>query len=277
MPTTFRLYSLTLILLVVFALTAFPSAAGATHSWNGYHWARTSNPFTINLGNNLSSSWNSYLATTSADWSKSTVLDTVVVAGSTTAKRYRPTSGRVEVCNRAYGYNGWLGVAQIWLSGSHITQGTVKVNDSYFSQAPYNNAAEKQHVMCQEVGHTFGLDHQDESGASLNTCMDYYFNTSASDTKSTSPNQHDYDELVTIYTHLDSTNTAFQTLAHQPAVGEMPPAMNDIDLDGPRQWGKRIKGSPEEGTSVHELDFGGGHKVVTFVIWATEGRSHGRQ
>jgi len=64
-----------------------------------------------------------------------------------------------------------------------------------------------QHVICQEIGHTFGLDHQSTDGTSLNTCMDYYHNTSASDTKSTHPNQHDYDELVTIYTHLDSTTT----------------------------------------------------------------------
>jgi len=29
-----------------------------------------------------------------------------------------------------------------------------------------------QHVICQEIGHTFGLDHQDESGISLNSCID---------------------------------------------------------------------------------------------------------
>jgi len=30
------------------------STASATHSWGGYHWARTANPFTIKLGNNVS-------------------------------------------------------------------------------------------------------------------------------------------------------------------------------------------------------------------------------
>jgi hypothetical protein len=34
--------------------TAAPSA-NATHSWNGYHWARTANPFTLKLGDNLTS------------------------------------------------------------------------------------------------------------------------------------------------------------------------------------------------------------------------------
>jgi len=256
------------VVLVSFAFAAFAAVTYANHSWGGYHWARTSNPFTLKLGDNLSSGWKPYLSTTSSDWSKSTVLDTTVVAGQATSKRCRSTSGRVEVCNGAYGYNGWLGMAQIWVSGSHITQGTVKVNDSYFALAQYNNWAEKEHVMCQEVGHTLGLDHQDTSGASLNTCMDYYHNTSNSDTTSTSPNQHDYDELATIYAHLDSSTTAFQSLAHQPVVGEMPPAMNDIEFTGPRQWGKRVGGSRQEGTSIYELDFGGGHKVFTFVTWA---------
>ena len=202
-------------ILLAVAVTAAMAAVGApgalaNHSWNGYHWARTSNPFTIKLGDNVSGSWDSMLRTASTDWSKSTVLDTSVVAGSTRAKNCRPTSGRVEVCSASYGNTGWLGVAQIWLtSGNHIVQGTVKNNDYYFgsSSYQYNNSAEMQHVICQEVGHTFGLDHQDESGISLNTCMDYYHNTSASDTKSTHPNSHDYSELSTIYSHLDSTTT----------------------------------------------------------------------
>src|SRR5206468_7438805 len=133
------------------------------------------------------------------------------VAGATRPKTCKATLGRVEVCSADYGGVQWLGVATIWLqSGTkHIVQGTVKNNDHYFgsSSYQYNNTAEMQHVICQEIGHTSGLDHQDTSGISLNTCMDYYHNTSASDTKSTHPNQHDYDELATIYQHLDSSST----------------------------------------------------------------------
>jgi hypothetical protein len=142
------------------------------------------------------------LTTAANDWSQSTVLDSPVVPGRAKGKNCRPTSGRVEVCSASYGNNGWLGLAQIWITGGvHITQGTVKNNDTYFgsSSYQYNNTAEMQHVICQEIGHTFGLDHQSETGASLNTCMDYYHNTSASDTKSTHPNQGDYDELLCIY------------------------------------------------------------------------------
>ncbi|MGH8678986.1 MAG: hypothetical protein ACREUQ_11610, partial [Burkholderiales bacterium] len=95
------------------AFAAFPALTYANHSWGTYHWARTNNPFTLNLGDNVSSTWDSYLGTTSADWSVSVVLNTTIVTGLTTPKRCRATSGRVEVCSATYGNNGWLGLAQI--------------------------------------------------------------------------------------------------------------------------------------------------------------------
>src|SRR3989344_8585733 len=88
----------------------------------------------------------------------------------------RATNGRVEVCNSKYGNNGWLGIAQIWVTGGeHITQGVVKLNDTYFNKSPYNTPAWRNLVMCQEVGHTLGLGHVDEifNNTNLGTCMDY--------------------------------------------------------------------------------------------------------
>ena len=256
-----------LIVLVAVAVAALPVALLANHSWGGYHWARTSNPFTLKLGDNVSSTWDPILNTTSTDWSKSTVLDTTIVAGSANPKNCRPTSGMVQVCDSTYGNTGWLGVAQIWVSGLHITQGSVKLNDTYFNTPTYNTTAWRNLVSCQEVGHTLGLDHQDTNfnNANLGTCMDYTNDPSTNQ----HPNQHDYDELVIIYTHLDTTTTVGQTLPHGAGqgAGQAPPAMNDIDLAGPEQWGKVIRGSRAQGFTVHELDFGGGHKVFTFVTW----------
>lgn len=239
---------------VALVLVQVPSSA--SHSWNGYHWARTANPFLVDLGDNLSASWKPYLATASSDWSQSTVLDTLVTGGGSNKRNCRPTGGRVEVCNAAYGSNGWLGVAQVWVSGDHITQGTVKMNDTYFSSATYNTPAWRQFVVCQEVGHTFGLDHQDEdfSNPNLGTCMDYTNNPSTNQ----HPNRHDYDELVTIYSHLDSTNT----------VGAVAPGASGAVLDNPSEWGQLMKVSHGGKTQVFERDFGNGQRVVTFVIWA---------
>jgi hypothetical protein len=242
-----------------------PSIGLADHSWGNYHWERISNPFHLDLGDNVTSNWDSYLGTTSSDWNQSDVLNTSIVSGGTAAKKCRPTSGRAEVCNASYGFTGWLGVAQIWVGGGHITQGTVKVNDSYFNSAPYNTSAWKNLVMCQEVGHLFGLNHQDEdfSNVPLGTCMDY----SNDPGPNQHPNTHDYDQLETIYTHLD---TGGSSGGSPPGRGRnrMPPAMKDLELDGPPQWGKRIKQGHQGHTELYELDFGHGHKVFTFVVWA---------
>src|SRR6266545_6762256 len=195
--------------IVMFAVgmivTALQTTPSATHSWGGYHWARTQNPFLVKLGDNVSTAWDGALAIASADWSVSSVLDTAVVTGGTNSRPCRPTAGQVEVCNAAYGGTGWLGVAQIWVSGLHITQGTVKLNDTYFNTATYNTPEWRQLVTCQEIGHTFGLDHQDTTftNPNLGTCMDYTNDPSTNQ----HPNQHDYDELVAIYSHLDSTTT----------------------------------------------------------------------
>lgn len=246
---------------------AFTTSVYATHSWGGYHWARTSNPFTLKLGDNVSAVWDSYLSTASSDWSVSTVLDTTVVPGQTNPKNCRAVNGRVEVCNSKYGNNGWLGIASIWVSGSHITQGTVKVNDTYFNTTKYNTPSWRQFVMCQEVGHTFGLDHQDENfnNTNLGTCMDYTNDPARNDGLGDNlhANQHDYDELGIIYAHLDSITTLLSKTSSPPAlVGD------DIDTSDAREWGKVIKKSSDGRSSLHERDLGNGNKVFTFVIWA---------
>ncbi len=188
------------------ALVAAP--ASASHSWNAYHWARTANPFTLKVGDNVSSVWDGVLDTADADWTASTVMDLAKVAG-TSGKRCSMTAGTVQVCNSTYGSTGWLGLASINLNGTHITQGSAKMNDTYFNTTTYNNPNEKAHVMCQEVGHTFGLGHTSETGVSDGTCMDYFSNTgaNATSTASTHPNVHDYDTLSTVYAHLDASTT----------------------------------------------------------------------
>lgn len=223
--------------------------------WGGYHWARTANPFTLNVADNLSTVWKTILGTTVSDWSSSSILDLVKVTGAN-QKNCKPTAGRVEVCNSTYGRNGWLGIAQIWISGLHITQGVTKLNDTYMAKPPYNTTAWRNLVMCQEVGHTLGLDHQDENfgNTNLGTCMDYSNDPSTNQ----HPNQHDYDELVAIYAHLDSGSTLAQTAPNWRAVG--------LNVEEPGEWGRMVKNQGR--TAVFERDFGMGQKLFTFVIFA---------
>jgi hypothetical protein len=248
--------------LVVAGLGLAAGDALATHSWGGYHWARTANPFTLKVGNNVTgAAWNTALAGAISDWNASNVLNLTGVAGLSNPKNCRATSGRVEVCNSKYGNNGWLGIATISITGgTHITQGTVKLNDTYFNTATYNTSAWRALVTCQEIGHTFGLDHQDENfnNANLGTCMDY---TSSPGTNQ-HPNGHDYDELDIIYAHLDGTTTISQ--------GGASAGFPEIDHDNPGSWGRLMKLSKDGRTAVYELDLGGGRKIVTFVIFALE-------
>ena len=249
-------------LAALLALAAFSPEAKANHSWGGYHWARTANPFTLKLGDNVSSQWDDILTTTSSDWSKSTVLDTTKVAGLANPKNCRPTAGRVEVCNSTYGNNGWLGIAQVWVSGRHITQGTTKVNDTYFNTQKYNTTAWRNLVMCQEVGHTLGLDHQDENfdNPNLGTCMDYTNDPSTNQ----QPNQHDYEELVTIYSHVDSTTTVSPASASSGA----PAAASRGDLNSRAEWGRKIQESRDGELELWVRGFGNGNRLFTFVIRA---------
>ncbi len=240
-----------------------PGLASATHSWGGYHWARTASSFTLKLGDNVSSAWDSYLLTTSTDWTKSNVLDTAIVAGLTTGRKCGATPGRVEVCNAAYGYNGWLGMARIWVSGGHITQGTVKVNDSYFNTSTYNTTPWRNLVMCQEVGHTLGLGHQNTTfgDTNLGTCMDYTNDPdgpspTALSTNNQQPNAHDYYQLGLIYTDHDSTTTVSVAA---------PGGSRGADA---ADWGELVSTSQGGHLSTFVKDLGAGKLIVTFVIWA---------
>lgn len=231
-------------------------SAGASHSLQGLHWARTANPFTVKLGDNVSAGWDGYLKTSETDWSKSTVLDTTIVAGSTRPRSCKATSGRVEVCNATYGNTSWLGVASIYYSGSHITAGTVKVNDTHFNTPTYNTVAWRNLVMCQEIGHTLGLDHQDEnfSNANLGTCMDYTNNPSTNQ----HPDTHDYSQLASMYSHLDSTTTVGAATGGRAAAET---ARQD-------DWGRAIRRDSADRPILFVNELGGGRGVVTFVIWA---------
>lgn len=240
------------------AIVAAAGSLSADHAWGSYHWARTNNPFTLQVGNNLSAVWQDAYDTALVDWSASTVLDLAEAAGGTNPKNCRPTGGRIEVCNSKYGQNGWLGIAQIWASGNHISQAVTKVNDTYFNTARYNTTAWRRLVMCQEIGHDFGLDHQDEdfNNANLGTCMDYTSNPEPNQ----HPNAHDYDQLEDIYAHLDSTNT----------VGMLTnPAAAPLQFER-GQFGQLVRSTNGGRTELFVLDLGPGQRVFTHVIWAED-------
>jgi hypothetical protein len=236
-------------------LATIPSTVDASHSWNGYHWARKSDPFTVKVIDSMTSNWDDNLGVAISDWGASSVLNVTKEAGddsSRTRKRCRPVSGKVRACNATYGNNGWLGLAQIWVSGNHIVQAVTKANDSYLASSAYRETA-RQHVLCQEIGHDWGLDHQDESGADLNTCMDY-----SNKLDNPHPNNHDYAQLESTYTHVDSTST----------VAPLSSGFANADVRAQATWGKKVRGATHGKSAVFVRNFGGGRAILTHVIWA---------
>ncbi len=239
---------------VALAVSAAPAVA--SHSWGNYHWGRTANPFPLTLTDSVESHWDAYLASTSTDWDTPlTPIDTSIAEGATdkrTRKRCPAIGGKVRACNAAYGNTGWLGVASIWASGDHITQATTKVNDTYFDTPTYDRPEWRQMVMCQEIGHDFGLDHQDEAfdNPNLGTCMDYTDNPLGPPSNE-HPNQHDYDQLNLIYGHTDATNT-WSASTTSSGSGKL----------------RRLK------DSLFVEDLGGRKKRFVFVIWTDRGRHH---
>ena len=271
-----------IIMLSVLALSfgSLVPAVSADHSWGGYHWARTSNPFTLKVGDNVSSKWDSYLDEAISDWSASSVLDLTKIVGSTRPRTCKAKTGQIEVCSERYGNNGWLGLAQIWVSGSHITKAVAKVNDTYFNTSTYNKPAWRRLVMCQEIAHDFGLDHQDEefNNANLGSCMDYTNDPDgglggavSDDPSNEYPNAHDFEQIESIYAHLDDTTTIGQTNSGPGRFAGVPGIkgvdLQDIDLDNPSAWGRAIRQDARGRNSLHVRDLGRGEKVFTFVTW----------
>lgn len=275
-----------LVFLVLLLVVLLPVSAFADNAWSNYHWARQSNPFTLKVHDNLTSIWEPYLAEADTDWDKSTVLDLNVLWQSplSNVKRCTSSTGRIEICNSTYGQTGWLGIAGISISGSHITKGYTKLNDTYFNTSTYNTPAWRLMVTCQEIGHDFGLDHQDEifDNANLGSCMDYTNDpdggsggASSTDPSNEHPNAHDYDQIATIYSHLDSTTTITAT---NPAVNGMakalgrPSTVEEILADA-GQWGAPIRFDQYGRPTLFVLhlgrdDQGRDQKEITHVLWA---------
>lgn len=233
----------------------FAGTSYADHSWGEYHWARTANPFTLLTINSMTSDWSDEFFNTvdvgsTQSWSASSVLtlqadDYLYNDDIKTRKRCSAVTGQMRVCNAEYGQNGWLGLASINIdSSSHIVKGVAKMNDSYsgyWSTYP----TEKNHVVCQEIGHVLGLAHTSEDGTSQGTCMDYSDASIFPDSQW--PNAHDYDMLAQIYEHLD----AYNSIALAPSGGgdgtcTAPPGK------GCNKFGAPDAAAPPMGTRVHK-------------------------
>lgn len=262
-------------LVAFLALFLVAGTVSADHAWGKYHWDISTDESIaspLELGDNVDSIWDSSLVGASTDWNLS-VLKNQIAAGESNTN-CDPTSGRVEICNGEYGNNGWLGIASIWATrgkSNHIVQGVVKVNDTYFNTPQYNTSAWRNLVMCQEVGHTFGLGHQDEnfSNTNLGTCMDYTDDpdgTIYSQLDNQHPNLHDYEMMTEMYAHLNSTDVETKPSKGNGKGKKLGNGQN-IDLNNPSSWGRAVKQDAQGKNSLFERELGNGLVLITHVTW----------
>lgn len=242
-------------------LAAMAAPVIANHSWSTYHWATPDGVAKPPVVDNTNGSWPGRVKIANTDWNKSTHISSSYSKGTANAKRCPQVSGTIQVCNASYGRTGWLGIASISLSGGHIVSGTTKLNDTYFSMSQYNTETWKQLVTCQEIGHDYGLGHQNEDfNTDLTTsCMEYTNRPEGNE----HPDQHDYDQLGLIYSHLDGAATV------SVDNGNRGKPLGFDTGDSPAEWGKAI-GRDAAGRANEFVRNFNGYTIITHVTWAPE-------
>lgn len=272
---------LSLVLLVIVAVAAVP--VFASHGWSNYHWSKPGSYVAPPVVMNISSAWTPYMDRVMIDWNKSAVIESPWNTGAISSrKRCTSATGQIEVCNATYGQNGWLGLAGISVSGGHIVKGYTKLNDTYYNTATYNTPAWRRLVFCQEVGHDYGLGHQDETqnNANLGSCMDYTNDpdggaggASSTDPTNEYPNAHDYDQLLIQYNHSDLV----QQLPFDAMVADATrPTTIEEFMNKADQWGEPIAFDPQGRPTTFFLKTGPNHGdeghgltgEITDVFWA---------
>jgi len=166
------------------------------YSWN----TKSGEGLELTVANALTPDWHDEFDKAMADWNLSPdmTLASSVVDVDLDCK---PESGIMKVCNNDYGDVGWKGINEILTQGSTIVSSVAKMNEFYVGQfvntGGTNIEDERQYTMCHEIGHGFGLPHQDEdfTNADLNSCMDYSMRPGAN----LIPNEQDFNSLTILY------------------------------------------------------------------------------
>lgn len=127
------------------------------HAWGTYHWA--SDDLTPTVSDR----------TRNAALTGATALDVAHWASLGTPIQPSMSARRQAPVTVVEGFsNDWLGLAQIWIEDGHIVKGKVSLNTTFLLGDPRFMPEATAHVLCQEMGHIWGLGHNRND---LDTCM----------------------------------------------------------------------------------------------------------
>jgi hypothetical protein len=196
---------------VLLSFTALAGAAEASHVWwvNGraVHWASTTNPAQIDLGDNLDDPvWDSQRHIPAFVWSIAVTGPAGELGLSPYLRVSTQAGGRaaneVEMHDGFYGRNGWVGQATLNSidSQGHVRDASVQLNQSYAL-----SESQKQATLNHEVGHTLGLSHQ--AGTVMCPVLCGISN----------PVAHDWDVVSFVNAHTDSYSTTAALALRAPA------------------------------------------------------------
>lgn len=234
-------------------------------------WKNKGEGLELEIRNSLSTDWDSYFIEAVRDWNESPAL-------SLTTKNIdidpdcTSVQGIMKVCNNYYGKTGWTGLNEVYFTGSYIAASVAKMNESYLNG---KGNAEKQYVMCHELGHGFGLPHRDENANNpdLGSCLDYtyrYENNKRPDAIV------DFDNLLNIYgskegeggkRNLRSSKSTKRRTQNKVKIAETTfPTITNTAAN--YKEGRLLHQSKHY--EMYENDLGGGNRILTTVLLAQE-------
>lgn len=201
--------ALTLAMLALVLVSANGDQALASHGWFTpaglvRHWADGGGTLDLRFGDNVDAAWRTRLQAKLTDltlesWNWVASLNPSTVAGDPAgsfACPQRPLG--VEVCNNFWGSNNvnWpypsntVGVAEVTTDiKAHFLAARIRLNESLMD----SDDVFRRWVLCQEIGHTLGLDHRSEAG----TCMKNP--AVAGQSANDQPDAHDHQYVDGIY------------------------------------------------------------------------------
>ncbi len=237
----------------------------ADHAWGDYHWQRADPELLIPVIDNTTGVWISHVADAVADWNGSAYINSPLATGNADPS-CALRSGEIHVCNDAYGDNGWLGIATISVSRGrdrHIVAGSTKLNDTYFDAAPYNTPTWRQLVTCQEIGHDYGLGHQNEDFSTdlTTSCMEYTDLPEGNE----HPDAHDLEMLAQIYAHSHGGGDTSGPGGGGNGGGKG--RKLGVPGNSPADWGTPIGRDAQGRANVYSREENG-YEIITHVTWA---------